>query len=171
MPASGIEVPAEMGLPERLVEVQHLMTRGDERACRIFETIGIYLGYAVPHYAEFYDMKNLLILGRVTSGEGGSVILAKAAEVLDKEGNMDTSISKWVLRGFLKAFGIILLGVIWVAGPATPAFAGEFNITGDANEKAPVESVLKTLPVSTTSTVANSTGFCVLASLTTPEAA
>jgi hypothetical protein len=85
LPASGIEVPVEMGLPERLVEVQHLMTRGDERACRIFETIGIYLGYAVPCYAEFYDMKNLLILGRVTSGEGGSVILARAAEVLDRE--------------------------------------------------------------------------------------
>ena len=30
-------------------------------------------------------MDNLLILGRVTSGEGGEIILAKAREVLDLE--------------------------------------------------------------------------------------
>ena len=33
----------------------------------------------------YYDIKHVLILGRVTSGEGGNLILAKANEVLEKE--------------------------------------------------------------------------------------
>jgi predicted NBD/HSP70 family sugar kinase len=61
------------------------MARGDERAAGIYETIGVYLGYAVAHYAEFYDLRHLLILGRVTSGQGGAVILQRAREVLKQE--------------------------------------------------------------------------------------
>ena len=71
-----------MGLPEQLKEVQSLMTKGDERAAKIYETIGVYLGYAIPHYAEFYDFRHMLILGRVTTGQGGDIVLAKAREVL-----------------------------------------------------------------------------------------
>ena len=37
--------PENMGLPERLKEVQALMAKGDERAAKIYETIGVYLGY------------------------------------------------------------------------------------------------------------------------------
>ena len=59
--------------------------RGDERAARIYETIGIYLGYAIAHYADFYDFKYLLVLGRVTSGKGGEIILEQARRVLDAE--------------------------------------------------------------------------------------
>lgn len=33
----------------------------------------------------FYDIKHVLILGRVTSGKGGNLILTKAEEVLKKE--------------------------------------------------------------------------------------
>jgi predicted NBD/HSP70 family sugar kinase len=84
-PAAGIELPAGAGLPERLKLVQELAARGDERALRIFETIGVYLGYTVPHYAEHYDFSALLLLGRVTSGVGGSIILRRAGEVLAAE--------------------------------------------------------------------------------------
>ena len=85
LPAAGIELPAGMGLPERLKEVQGLMAAGDERAVRIYETIGVYLGYSVAHYADFYDFQHLLILGRVTTGAGGDIILAKAKEVCADE--------------------------------------------------------------------------------------
>ena len=61
------------------------MAQGDERAAKIYETIGIYLGYAIPHYADFYDYSHVLILGRVTTGQGGDIVLAKAHEVLRKE--------------------------------------------------------------------------------------
>jgi predicted NBD/HSP70 family sugar kinase len=84
-PLAGIEFAAEMKFPERLVEVQRLMAVGDERARRIYETIGICFGYAIAHLADFYEIANLLILGRVTSGEGGALILAKAGEVLAAE--------------------------------------------------------------------------------------
>ena len=48
-------------------------------------TIGRYLGYTIAHYADFYDLKHLLILGRVTSGKGGDLILNGANEVLENE--------------------------------------------------------------------------------------
>jgi predicted NBD/HSP70 family sugar kinase len=82
LPAAKIELPAEMGLPERLKEVQALMAGGDERAAKIYETIGVHLGYALAHYADFYDFLQVLILGRVTTGKGGDIVLEKAKEVL-----------------------------------------------------------------------------------------
>ena len=85
LPAAGITVPKEMGLPERLKEVQALMAKGDRRAAQIYETIGVYLGYAIPHYTDFYDFNHALILGRVTTGEGGNILITKAREVLRTE--------------------------------------------------------------------------------------
>jgi predicted NBD/HSP70 family sugar kinase len=85
LPAAKIKLPTKMGLPERLVEVQKLMATGDERAARIYETIGVYLGYTIPHYVDFYDFAHMLILGRVTTGTGGDIVLSKAREVLDRE--------------------------------------------------------------------------------------
>jgi len=82
---AGIHLPQDMPLPLKLVEVQKLMAAGDERARRIYETIGVFFGYTVAHYADFYDIRNLLVLGRVMSGEGGDVILAAAGEVLKEE--------------------------------------------------------------------------------------
>ncbi len=61
------------------------MKEGDERAAAIYDTIGAYFGYAIAFYAEFYDMKHVLIMGRVTSGDGGVILLERAQEVLDTE--------------------------------------------------------------------------------------
>ena len=85
LPAAKIKLPEKMGLPERLKEVQALMAKGDTRAAKIYETIGIYLGYTLAHYADFYDFRHTLILGRVTTGKGGDIVLAKAREVLNQE--------------------------------------------------------------------------------------
>ena len=43
------------------------------------------IGYAIAYYSEFYDIKHVLIMGRVTSGEGGALILKYAQDVLDTE--------------------------------------------------------------------------------------
>lgn len=83
--ASGIELPEDMPLPERLEWVQNQMDAGDERIPPIYRTIGTYLGYTIPHLGEFYSLKHLLILGRVSSGEGGEIILEQARKVLDTE--------------------------------------------------------------------------------------
>jgi predicted NBD/HSP70 family sugar kinase len=85
LPAAKIKLPDTMSLPDRLKKVQDLMAKGDKRAAKIYETIGVYFGYAIAHYADFYDMRHLLILGRVTTGKGGDIVLAKANEVLKKE--------------------------------------------------------------------------------------
>ncbi|MDR3378633.1 MAG: ROK family protein, partial [Verrucomicrobiae bacterium] len=61
LPAAKIELPADLGLPEKLKEVQKLMAADDARAAKIYETIGVYLGYAIPHYADFYDYEHLLL--------------------------------------------------------------------------------------------------------------
>ncbi|NLF37793.1 ROK family protein [bacterium] len=82
---AGITVDAALPLPEKLKRVQELMARGDERARKIYETIGVYLGYTAAHYAAFYDVRHILILGRVTSGDGGTVILDEARRVLGTE--------------------------------------------------------------------------------------
>jgi predicted NBD/HSP70 family sugar kinase len=83
MPAAGIESPPDMPLPERLKHVQALMLEGDPRAGKIYETIGTYLGYGVAHFASFYDIRHVLVLGRVTSGPGGDDMVAGARKVLE----------------------------------------------------------------------------------------
>ena len=47
--------------------------------------MGIYMGYAIAHYAAFYELKHVLILGRCTSGLGGPLILEGAQQVLESE--------------------------------------------------------------------------------------
>jgi len=85
MTVAGIESPPDMPLPERLKQVQTLMLDGDARARKIYETIGTYLGYGVAHFAAFYEIRNVLVLGRVTSGPGGDDIVAEARRVLEIE--------------------------------------------------------------------------------------
>ena len=84
-PFAGIELDETLSPAEKLKVVQNLMSQGDNRAKAIFETIGIYFGYAIAFYAEFYHIKHVLIMGRVTSGEGGSILLENAQKVLDSE--------------------------------------------------------------------------------------
>jgi predicted NBD/HSP70 family sugar kinase len=82
---AGIKLDESLTPAEKLKVVQKLMAENDPRAREIFETIGEYLGYTIPYYGLFYDIKHMLILGRVTSGEAGNIIIEKAREVLNRE--------------------------------------------------------------------------------------
>ncbi len=84
-PAAGIELDESFSPAEKLKVVQGLMAKGDERAAKIYDTIGVYFGYTIAYYSLFYDIKHVLIMGRVTSGEGGVILLERAKEVLAKE--------------------------------------------------------------------------------------
>ena len=84
-PKAGLAFPKQMPLPEQLKEVQALMAKDDERAASIYRTLGVYLGYGVAHYARFYELKHVLVLGRVTTGFGGDVMLEQARGVLAAE--------------------------------------------------------------------------------------
>ena len=85
LPLSGIAVSEGLGLPEKLEVVQEMMAQGDERAAAIYRTIGTYFGYTIAHFAEFYEFRHLLFLGRVSSGQGGEIIMEEARRVLDLE--------------------------------------------------------------------------------------
>lgn len=84
-PYAGIELDENLSPAEKLKVVQGLMEKGDQNAADIYDTIGAYFGYAIAYYSEFYDIKHVLIMGRVTSGQGGQILLSRAQEVLDKE--------------------------------------------------------------------------------------
>ena len=81
----GIAIPNNITDAEKLKVVQQKLAAGNKGAAKIWQTIGVYLGYAIAHYADFYELKHLLILGRVTSGKGGPIILTEANKVLQTE--------------------------------------------------------------------------------------
>jgi predicted NBD/HSP70 family sugar kinase len=82
---AGIQIPTELGDAEKLKFVQALLEAGHSGAVDIWKSMGIYLGYAVAHYADFYELKHVLILGRCTSGPGGQLLLDGAIKVLRSE--------------------------------------------------------------------------------------
>ena len=84
-PKAGIDLPTDVTDAAKLKHVQQFLEAGHEGATQIWETIGVYLGYTVAHYADFYDLRHLLILGRVTSGKGGPLILENARRVLQAD--------------------------------------------------------------------------------------
>jgi predicted NBD/HSP70 family sugar kinase len=84
-PRVGIELPAEATNAERLKFVQERLEAGDPGAEKIWQSMGIYMGYGIAHYADFYDLRHVLILGRCTSGRGGQLILDGASAVLQAE--------------------------------------------------------------------------------------
>jgi predicted NBD/HSP70 family sugar kinase len=77
-----IRLSPTLSLPAKLKAVQALMKAGDPRAHDIYQTLGVYLGYALAQFATVYDYRHVLVLGRVTSGAGGDVMLDTARQVL-----------------------------------------------------------------------------------------
>lgn len=84
-PKAGIQIPPGLTDADKLKFVQDKLEAGHEGALKIWESMGIYLGHALAHYAAFYDIQHVLILGRCTSGSGGNLILDGAKRVLGLE--------------------------------------------------------------------------------------
>ncbi len=82
---AGLRFPEGVGLPEQLADVQRRLAAGEPVARDIFVSVGRYLGYAVAHLAEFYDLRHILILGRVTSGPAGEILIEESERVLRAE--------------------------------------------------------------------------------------
>jgi hypothetical protein len=99
----GVEVPDEMK-PEhpgmhtmnhavhaqclKLVQAAMKDPAKEPQARKIYETIGVYLGYNIANFCDIYKpfpINHVLILGRVSSGNGGQIMLDKAKEVLTTE--------------------------------------------------------------------------------------
>jgi predicted NBD/HSP70 family sugar kinase len=84
-PKAGIEIPAGVTDAEKLKFVQNKLEAGDPGAQKIWESMGVYLGYGIAHYADFYDIKHVLILGRCTSGRGGDLLINGVRNVFQAE--------------------------------------------------------------------------------------
>ena len=84
-PRAGIELDGQLTPAEKLKAVQQLMEADDPRAKAVFRDIGVYLAHAVDQYCRFYDIKHMMVLGRVMSGKGGEEILATCRAVLADE--------------------------------------------------------------------------------------
>ena len=84
-PAAGIALDGGLSPAEKLKTVQALAEGGDERAKDIFRTIGAYLAHTVPLYEMTYDIRHLIVLGRVASGVGGELIVGECCRILQEE--------------------------------------------------------------------------------------
>ena len=84
-PKAGIEIPTDVTDAEKLKFVQQKLEAGNLGAQTIWESMGIYLGYGIAHYADFYDLKHVLILGRCTSGRGGDLLIEGVKKVFAAE--------------------------------------------------------------------------------------
>ena len=84
-PRIGIELDESLSPAEMLKVVQKLMEADDPRAQKVFESIGAYLAYTVVLYSQFYDLRHLMMLGRVMSGKGGDTIMSVCQKILAEE--------------------------------------------------------------------------------------
>ena len=84
-PRAGIELDENASPAEKLKVTQKLMEEGDERAAKVYESIGVYLGHTLAYYYEKYGFRYVLLLGRVMSGKGGDLLLEKCQQVLNDE--------------------------------------------------------------------------------------
>ena len=84
-PRIGIELDESLSPAEKLKVVQKLMEADDPRAQKVFESIGAYLAYTVVLYSQFYDLRHLMMLGRVMSGKGGDTIMSGCQKILAEE--------------------------------------------------------------------------------------
>lgn len=83
--AAKLPIDEKLSLADQLKQVQGWVNEGNEDALEIFRTIGVYLGYAILYYHLFYDINSVMILGRVTSGVGGDLILENARKIVELE--------------------------------------------------------------------------------------
>jgi len=84
-PAAGIALADDLTPAEKLRAVQALAEAGREDARGIFLSIGCYLAHTLALYSQFYDLRYLLVLGRVASGVGGELIVGECCRVLREE--------------------------------------------------------------------------------------
>jgi predicted NBD/HSP70 family sugar kinase len=84
-PAAGIELDESLAPAQKLKVVQKLMEEDDERAAKIYQSIGVYLGHTLAYYHHSYGFRYVLLLGRVMSGKGGDLLLENCKRVLAEE--------------------------------------------------------------------------------------
>lgn len=78
----GIKIDEKLSPAEKLSYMQEKLQQNDLKVKTVFENIGVYLGFAIAYYLDFYDFHDVLILGRVTSKKAGEIIKEQADAIL-----------------------------------------------------------------------------------------
>jgi len=96
----GIDVPEHMVYPHpnmctvrhedhanclKLIQKAMADPAQEAKVTPLYETVGVYLGYALAQWAESYKIDHVMILGRVSKGKGGDIMLATAQKVLQTD--------------------------------------------------------------------------------------
>ncbi len=84
-PKANIILDPEDTPAEKLKVVQALANDGNQDALDIYRSIGCYLAHTLVLYSAFYEIKTLLVLGRVASGDGGDLLISECNRVLAEE--------------------------------------------------------------------------------------
>lgn len=79
---AGIDLSCATSPAEKLKIVQRLCEDGNPTAQAVFRDIGEYFAHGVAYYSKFYDVGTVLLLGRVSSGKGGELLLESAEQTL-----------------------------------------------------------------------------------------
>ncbi|HWQ77903.1 MAG TPA: hypothetical protein VN381_03760, partial [Anaerovoracaceae bacterium] len=82
---AGLQIDEKLSHADKLKAVQGFMEEDGPAAAAVYRSIGTYLGHTVPLYDRFYDIEHILLMGRVTSGKGGAIIVEIAQNVLKDE--------------------------------------------------------------------------------------
>merc|ERR1711862_687984 len=69
----------------KLIQSAMADTAKEPEVTKLYKTVGVYLGYALGQYCEFYEIEHVMILGRVSKGKGGDIVLDTAKKVLEEE--------------------------------------------------------------------------------------
>merc|ERR1719424_167681 len=95
----GVEVPDNLKYPHpdmctithethaqclKLIQEAMKDPEKEPKVKEIYETVGVYLGYGLAQYCEFYKIEHVMILGRVSKGKGGDIMLETAKKVLEE---------------------------------------------------------------------------------------
>merc|ERR1719261_2050461 len=97
---AGVQVPANYVYPHpdmctikhedhaqclKLIQKAMADPASEPQVRRLYETVGVYLGYGLAQYSEFYKIDHVMIPGRVSKGAGGDLMLNVAKKVLETE--------------------------------------------------------------------------------------
>merc|ERR1711963_315094 len=83
---AGVAVPENLVYPHPdMCTILHENPAQEPKVRKLYETVGVYLGYGLAQYCEFYKIDHVMILGRVSKGAGGDIMLNTAKKVLETE--------------------------------------------------------------------------------------
>lgn len=77
-----IDLDKDASPAQKVKTLQAMAEQQDEKALLIFQTMGLYLADALAYYRLFYPIEHVLVLGGITNGKGGDILLSSCQEQL-----------------------------------------------------------------------------------------